>query len=81
MKLICTIVGCVIALVGTLLSPWPQFILGVVNKMLAVPAAADDVIFQNIVKVSATVATYVLFPVLGGVLGYVIGFFWERKFD
>ncbi|MFC1989160.1 hypothetical protein ACFLVW_01125 [Chloroflexota bacterium] len=81
MKWICTIVGSVIVLVGIILSPWPEFILDVANEVLRVPEAADDIVFHNIVKVLAAVVTYVFFPAFGGGLGFVLGYFWERKYD
>ena len=81
MRWICTIVGILIVLIGVLLSPWPQFISDVANKILAIPEAADDVVFHNVVKVSAAVVTYILFPALGGVLGYVVGSILVRKLD
>ena len=81
MKWMCTFLGSLIVLIGIILSPWPQFILGVANNILAIPEAADDFVFQNIVKVFAVVVAFVLFPAFGGVAGYVIGYILERKLD
>ncbi len=81
MKWICTIMGGSVVLVGVILSPWPKFILGMANEILRVPEAADDIVFQNIIKVSVAVVTFVLFPAFGSGLGYIIGYFWERKYD
>ena len=81
MKWICTVLGSLIVFYGVLFSPWPQFILDVANKILAIPEAADDIVFQNIVKVSTVVIAYILFPIFGGILGYVLGSVLARKFD
>ncbi|MFC2025214.1 hypothetical protein ACFLTG_02250 [Chloroflexota bacterium] len=64
-----------------LLSPWPQFISDVANKILAIPETADDIVFQKIVEVVAVGVEYILFPAFGGVLGYILGSLWTRKFD
>ena len=67
---------------GIIFSPWPQFILDVANNIiLAIPEAADDFVFQNIVKVSTAVVAYSLVPACGGVVGYVVGYILERKLD
>ena len=52
-----------------------------VKEILEIPEAAYDIVFQDIVKVSAVVIAYILFPTFGGVLGYVLGSVLARKFD
>jgi hypothetical protein len=82
MKWIGTVLGSLIVLIGIMWSPWPQFMTDITNNiMLAVPEAADDLVFQNLFKVFATVVAFVIFPGFGGIAGYVIGYILERKYD
>jgi hypothetical protein len=81
MKWLCTVVVSLIVFFGVLFSPWPQFIFGVSNKILEIPEAAYDTVFQDIIKVSAVVTAYILFPTLGCILGYIVGVVLARKFD
>ena len=81
MKWMSAFLGSLIVLIGIILSPWPQFIADMTNNIvLAIPEAADDFVFQNIVKVFAAVVAFVIFPSFGGIAGYVIGYILGRKF-
>ena len=82
MKLMCTFLGILIVLLGIMLSPWPRFISGVAsNFVMSIPEADDDLVFQNIIKVLTAVVAYVLVPVCGGLLGFLVGYIVERKLD
>ncbi|MFC2071887.1 hypothetical protein ACFLUU_04115 [Chloroflexota bacterium] len=82
MKWMGTVLGSLIVLIGIILSPWPQFITDIANSIiLAIPEAADDFVFQNIVKVFAAVVAFVIFPGFGGIAGYIIMYILERKLD
>ena len=81
MRLICTIVGTLIVLIAILLSPWPDFILGIGNNMLANPQARGDVIYEYVVQGLIITVSYVIFPVIGGVAGYIAGYIINVKFD
>ncbi|MFC1874190.1 hypothetical protein ACFLYX_02695 [Chloroflexota bacterium] len=82
MKWMIAVVGSLFVLIGIIFSPWPQFIWDIANNIiLAIPEAADDFVFQNIVKVFAVVVAFVIFPCFGGIAGYVIGYILERKLD
>ena len=81
MKWMSTILGSLFVLIGVVLSPWPQFILDAANNILAMPEAAGDVVFHTMVKGFAVVVAYILFPIFGGVLGFVIGYILVRKLD
>ncbi|MFC1847509.1 hypothetical protein ACFLW5_01680, partial [Chloroflexota bacterium] len=76
-----TAVGTLIVFFVVLLSPWPQFISDLANVMLAIPEAADDAIFQNVVKVSTVLITYLPFPAFGGAIGYIVGILLVRKYE
>jgi len=80
MKLMCTVVGCLIVLVIVILTPWPDFVLGVANKML-VPEASGDVVWEFLVKAFMFTVSYVAFPVIGGVIGFITGYIINRKYD
>ena len=81
MKWMSTAVGSLVVFFLILLTPWPQFISDMANVIMAIPEAADDVVFQNIVQVSAVLTTYVVFPVFGGVIGYIIGILLLRRYE
>ena len=81
MKLMCVITGACIALIGTILSAWPRLVLEVANNMLALPEAIGDDVYHTIVKVLAVVVGYVLFPIVGGAIGFVVGYILVRKLD
>jgi hypothetical protein len=81
MKLICTIIGSLIVLIIVILTPWPDFILGVANRMLAVPEAAGDVVYEYLVKTFMVTVSYIAFPLVGGVIGFITGYIINRKFE
>lgn len=81
MKLMCVIIGACIALMGVILSPWPQLVLDVTNNMLSIPEAVHDEVYHTIVKVLAVAVAYVLFPIVGGLLGLIVGYILVRKYD
>jgi len=82
MKWMSAALGSLIIIIGTILSPWPQFVADMAgNIVLSIPEASDDLVFQNVVKVFAVVLAFVIFPSFGGIAGYVIGSILGRKFD
>jgi len=81
MKLMCTIVGCLIVLIVVIVSPWPHLVFDVASKIQALPEAADDVVYHTIVKVISVAVAYVLFPLLGAALGYLVGYILVRRLD
>ena len=62
MKLMGTIVGSLIVLVVVILTPWPDFVLGVANKML-IKEASGDVVWEFLVKAFMVTVSYIVFPV------------------
>ena len=80
MKLISTIIGSLIVLIIVILTPWPDFILGVANRML-VPEASGDAVYEFLVKALTVTVSYVLFPAVGGAIGFVVGYIINRKFE
>jgi hypothetical protein len=81
MKLICTVVGTLIVLIIVLLSPWPDFILRVGNNLLANPEARGDIIWEYLIKGFVITVSYVIFPLLGGVIGFITGYIINIKLD
>ena len=80
MKLMGTIVGSLIVLVIVILTPWPDYILSVANKML-VPEASGDVVWEFLVKAFMVTVSYIVFPVVGGIIGFIVGYIINRKFE
>ena len=81
MKLMGTIVGSLIVLVIVILTPLPDFILGVANRMLAMPEAYGDDVYEFLVKAFMFTVSYVVFPAIGGVIGFITGYIINRKFE
>ena len=80
MKLMGTIVGSLIVLVIVILTPWPDFVLSVANKML-IREASGDVVWEFLVKAFMVTVSYIVFPVIGGVIGFITGYIINRKFE
>jgi len=80
MKLISTIVGMLIVLVIVIFSPWPEFISGVANELLAIPESTGDIVWEYLLKSFTVAVGYLLFPALGGVIGLITGYLINRRY-
>ena len=79
MKWVCMVMGILFCLIVELMSPWPQFILGVADKLQADPAVASDIMLPTLVVIFSLLLAYALFPAIGAGIGYLVGLVWERK--
>ena len=80
MKLISTVVGAIIVFVITILTPWPAFISGIANELLALPEARGDAVWEALLRAFNIGVGYVVFPLLGAVIGLLVGFILERRY-
>ena len=80
MKLICTVVGMLIVLVIVILTPWPEYISGVADEMMALPEAAGDIVWEYVLKAFTVGVGYMLFPLIGGVIGFITGYLINRRY-
>jgi uncharacterized membrane protein len=81
MKLMCTIIGTLVVLIIIVFSPWPGFIQGVANELLAIPESSGDAVWEFVLKAFNIGVGYVLFPLVGGIIGLIVGYIIERRYD
>jgi hypothetical protein len=81
MKLLCATIGALFILIIVILSPWPEFIQDVANKLLAVPGSAGDAVWVFVLKVFNIGAGYILFPLFGGAFGLLAAYIINRRYD
>ena len=80
MKLIGIVVGILLFLIIVMLSPWPAFVQGIGNTLLADPEAIGDTVYDGVVQTFVFVISYIIFPFLGGVIGFIVGYIVNRKY-
>jgi uncharacterized membrane protein len=81
MKLMCTIIGLLVVLIIIVFSPWPEYIQGVANKLLAIPESSGDAVWEFLLKAFNVGVGYILFPLVGGGIGLIVGYIIERRYD
>jgi hypothetical protein len=80
MKLIGAIVGALIVLVITILTPWPGYISGIANELMAIPESAGDIVWEYMLKAFTIGVGYMLFPLIGGCIGILAGYIINRRY-
>jgi len=80
MKLIGAIVGALLVLVIVIFTPWPAFITGYANELLAIPESAGDVVWEFFLKTLAIFLGYILFPIIGACVGLLVGYIIDVKY-
>jgi hypothetical protein len=75
------IVGALLFLVITIFTPWPDFIAGWANALLAIPESAGDVVWEYFLKTLGIFLGYIMFPAVGACIGVLVGYIINRRYD